>query len=188
MKNVRSLVLVSLAFAGLPAVGIAEPSPWDRNAMFVGTYECEAKIKTGATYDAETKAWVTETYRPTGRYKIELEELTGDDEIGRLERTTDVSASQYGVRIYDRDDPNRISTCISNQDLEHHGMFSVTILKDGRLECYGGFGIGSPISTFHFNFKTGRYMWVGDYDTYINDEIKPADEPFIEMGTCQQVH
>ncbi|MGR9238971.1 hypothetical protein ACU8OH_09190 [Rhizobium leguminosarum] len=188
MKNVRFVGLVLLAFAAFPSVGIAEKSPWDRNATYVGTYNCDAAVKSGTTYDEERKSWMGRIYKPSGRYRVELQELTGDDQIGRLERTTDVSASQYDVRIYDRDNPNRISSCSSTLDLEHHGLLSVVILKDGRLECFGGFGIGSPTSNFHFNFKTGKYMWVGDYDTYINDEIKPGDEPFIEMGTCQQIN
>lgn len=162
----------------LPAMAHAQSTPWDRNAMYVGEWECRSENSIALAVNEKLNKRATTDQADPSKHTLMIKENKDSDLIGRY----GAQASQYDVSIESVGLGE--SGCYQLDMAGPHGADTTIIKKNGVLNCSAYYS-GKGIYHFSIDLGSGRYSRVNT-DGFVRGNESAFGSPSLEVGKCER--
>jgi hypothetical protein len=173
MRTYITTVLISL-----PAIALAQSTPWDRNAMYVGQWECKSDISSILIVDSRQNKRIAFELDDPPEHSLTISENKDRELVERYS----AQASQYDVKIVT---PGLVGGyCLQSNIIGPHAVDTTIIEKKGLLHC-SVYSNNNSSYEFSVDLSSGRYARV-DTDGFLMGSGSGRDDPALEVGKCEK--
>jgi hypothetical protein len=160
MTMFRRLVLTAM-LAGIAGPVLAAPVPKD----YAGSFHCTEELSAGLTYDKDTKAWISTTFKPAPGFDLKL------TYIGKSRDFPNASTFHADIT----GDDGKPGHC--------NNSYSVELKPDlAATDDVGVFECTDVLTHYRFNMSDLRFVRTYELGYLIADDAD--DTPSVSGGTC----